>query len=173
MFERFTSEARAVVVGAQEQARRLGSTEIDAAHLVLAIVAQGGAEAEVLLDGGLEPRQVETTADATFLDPEALASVGIDLDAVRRRADEVFGPGALDRHPRRPRQGHIPFTREAKKVLELALREAIHLGDREIRTEHLALGLARPQTASADLLRRSGADPVAIRAAVLARRAAA
>lgn len=174
MFERFTREARDVVVQAQGRARQLGSSEIDVAHLVLAILTVGGAEADTLLDVGLEPRRVEAAADAGHLDADALASLGIDLDTVRRRADEVFGPGALERAAgRRPRRGHIPFTREAKKALELALREAIHLGDKEIRVEHLALGLARPSTASADLLRRCGADPASVRQAVLDRRSAA
>jgi hypothetical protein len=31
------------------------------------------------------------------LDAEALASIGIDLDEVRRRVEEQFGPGALER----------------------------------------------------------------------------
>ena len=31
------------------------------------------------------------------LDAEALASIGIDLDDVRRRVEDAFGPGALER----------------------------------------------------------------------------
>jgi hypothetical protein len=50
--------------------------------------------------------------------------VGIDLDEVRRSVEEAFGPGALDRG-RGARAGHIPFTRGAKKALELSLHEAL------------------------------------------------
>lgn len=45
------------------------------------------------------------------LDREALASLGIDLDAVRERAEAVFGPGALDSAGHGP--GRIPFSRDA------------------------------------------------------------
>ena len=61
-------------------------------------------------------------------DPEALATIGIDLDEVRRRIEEAFGPGALDkrsedrsvgaRGPEGRRSGHIPFSPRAKKVLD-------------------------------------------------------
>ena len=37
--------------------------------------------------------------------------------------------------------GQIPFTPRAKKVLELALREALLFGHNYIGTEHLLLGL--------------------------------
>jgi len=39
--------------------------------------------------------------------------------------------------------GHIPFDKDSKRVLELALREAISLGHKEIGTEHVLLGLIR------------------------------
>ena len=40
-----------------------------------------------------------------------------------------------------PVSGKIPFTPRAKKVLELALREALLFGHNYIGTEHLLLGL--------------------------------
>ena len=66
------------------------------------------------------------------LDADALATLGIDLDAVRERVERTFGAGALSR--RRGRRGVVPggalpFTPRAKKVLELSLREAIAMGD--------------------------------------------
>jgi ATP-dependent Clp protease ATP-binding subunit ClpA len=39
--------------------------------------------------------------------------------------------------------GQIPFTPRAKKVLELALREALSLGHNYIGTEHILLGIVR------------------------------
>lgn len=39
--------------------------------------------------------------------------------------------------------GQIPFTPRSKKVLELALREALSLGHNYIGTEHVLLGLVR------------------------------
>jgi ATP-dependent Clp protease ATP-binding subunit ClpA len=99
-------------------------------------------------------------------DAEALRAIGIDVDAIRERIQESFGPGALDlaRRPRRGRRlqlrpprrggvpcsgsiwptgGHVPFTPRSKKVLELALREAVRLNHSSIGTEHVLLGLLR------------------------------
>ena len=39
--------------------------------------------------------------------------------------------------------GHIPFTPEAKRALEMALREALQLGHNYIGTEHILLGIIR------------------------------
>jgi ATP-dependent Clp protease ATP-binding subunit ClpA len=79
------------------------------------------------------------------IDPAALATLGIDLDAVRERVERAFGPGALSRGGRACTRGglgrSVPFTARAKKALELTLREAIALGDPELRGEHLVLGL--------------------------------
>jgi ATP-dependent Clp protease ATP-binding subunit ClpC len=45
-----------------------------------------------------------------------------------------------------PRKGHIPFSADSKKALELALREAIRLKHRHIGTEHILLALLRDDT---------------------------
>jgi ATP-dependent Clp protease ATP-binding subunit ClpA len=85
-------------------------------------------------------------------DGAALASIGIDLDEVRRQVEEAFGPGALDRTMAARggrRRGHTPFDRSAKKVLELALREAIALHHNYIGTEHLLLGMLHTETGAA------------------------
>jgi ATP-dependent Clp protease ATP-binding subunit ClpA len=158
MFERFTTDARAVVIGAQEQSRRLNHRRIGTEHLLLALLAQPGAPAAILRDVGLTSERV--TAEIEWLlragslgdsDAEALEAIGIDLDAVRAKLEETFGPGALDPPPepgprglfRRRSDAHLPFSARAKKVLELSLREAIHLRAREIRAEHILLGLLR------------------------------
>ena len=64
---------------------------------------------------------------------QALQQAGITLDAVRAEIEEIVGRG--EAMPR----GHIPF----KKMLELALREALHLGHNFLGTEHVLLGLIR------------------------------
>jgi ATP-dependent Clp protease ATP-binding subunit ClpC len=63
--------------------------------------------------------------------------------------------------------GHIPFTPRAKKVLELALREALAQHSREIRTTHLVLGLMREEGLAARVVTRLGVRPDAVRQAVL------
>jgi ATP-dependent Clp protease ATP-binding subunit ClpA len=148
MFERFTDEARQVVVGAQSEARHLHSGRIGTEHLLLALMAQPTASAAVLARHGLDRASVTETVIGYVgkgdLDAEALTSLGIDLDAVRSSVEAAFGPGALDR-PRDPREptGHIPFTPRAKKVIELSLREALAMKSKSIADGHIALGLLR------------------------------
>lgn len=169
MFERFTKQARAAVVGAQQVARDTGSRSIDTRHVLVVLaespgpvhraIGQAGADAEVVA--------AEARADlrAGGLDHEALAGLGIDLDAVRRKADAVFGPDALERAGRTPR-GHIPFTPDAKKALELALREAIRLKHKNIHSGHLMLGILRADNPGRTLLLQTGVDADALRTAL-------
>ncbi len=177
MFERFTASARRVVVDAQDQARQMGHSEIRAEHLLLALVEDAeGLAPRVLRDLGLQRvdlvREVASLGDA---DAEALRAIGVDLDAARRKAEDTFGPGALDR-PRWRRtgllrtrrvqvSGHLPFTRGAKKALEQSLRQAIALGHNYIGSEHVLLGLlADDQDPAARTLQRLGLAPATVRA---------
>lgn len=170
MFERFTDDARDVVVQAQAEARALGHAYIGTEHLLLGAAATGGDAGRVLAGHGATPDALRAAIRAevgdSTLDAAALATLGIDLDEIRRRVEATFGEGALER--RRPaRGGHVPFTPRAKKSLELALREAIAHGDRHIGTEHVVLGTLRDEKALARcILRRAGADPDRIREAL-------
>ena len=171
MLERFTSEARATVVGAQQEARRLGAERIGTEHLLLGLLEQDGPAAAVLTGHGLTQDAVAAAIVAHTggdeLDAEALSTLGIDLDAVRSTVEEVFGPGALEGpgSRRRQKRGHIPFTPRAKKVLELSLREALAMGSRTISDGHIALGLLREgQGLAMKVLHDRGIDPQALRA---------
>jgi hypothetical protein len=106
MYERFTPDARSVVVGATEHARRLGHRYVGGEHLLLAVVGTGQPAGTVLSAHGVTPERVEeeiirrvgTGAGAGLfagVDAEALAAIGIDLDAVRARIEASFGPQAL------------------------------------------------------------------------------
>jgi len=168
MLERFTKNARAVVVQAREEAIRLGHRYIGTEHLLLALLKPEGGTAYTVLSGaGLDRDRVRTevrrmvgggeavlgVAALGDEDAEALQAIGIDLPAVRAKIEEVFGPGALDfpgvparrglLHRRGKQPGRVPFTARVKKVLELAVREAVRRGQRYIGTEHLLLGLLR------------------------------
>ena len=164
MFERFTKSAREVVVRAQEEATALGRERIDADVLLLGVAGGQSRAARVLADHGATHRALRQRAASGGLDGTALAAIGIDLDEIRRRAEAAFGPGALERRRRAP-DGYVPFTPGAKKALELALREAIAAGDKEIGDEHLLLGLLR-QGGAETLLRSVGAEPGALREAL-------
>lgn len=167
MFERFTDAARAVVKGAQTEARlcgRCGQNHIGTEHLLLALLRPGsGIPYDLLTTAGLSHERVAAfitgLADATeplgAADAAALEAIGIDLDAVRTKLEENFGPGALTppqpparrglfrRRAKPAGTGHMPFTPRAKVVLELSLREALRLKHRYIGSEHILLGLIR------------------------------
>ena len=85
---------------------------------------------------------------------KALDGMGITEEAVRRQVEEIVGRGQ-----QAARSGHIPFTPRAKKVIKLALREALQLGHPYIGTEHILLGLIREgEGVAAQVLARLGAD---------------
>jgi ATP-dependent Clp protease ATP-binding subunit ClpA len=155
MFERFTKKARDTVIGAQDVARRMAAEAIGSEHLLRALYDQPGNLALTVLEA-FSVRREEVDAElerirnggiATPSDAEALATLGIDLDEVRRQVEEAFGPGALERTRsgigRRWgwRRGHLPFGRDAKRVMNLALREALLLKHNYIGCEHILLGM--------------------------------
>ncbi len=108
-------------------------------------------------------------ADAPALDPEALSTLGIDLDAVRRATDAAFGPGAIDRAPVAGGR-RLPFADDTKQTLVTAVRQAQQLGQRQISSGHLLIGILDQQNNGAiTVLRQSGADVAALRLDVLQR----
>jgi ATP-dependent Clp protease ATP-binding subunit ClpA len=165
MFERFTDRARRVVVIAQQTARERGVQHIRTEHLLLALYrVPDNLALTVLAAHSVTQADIEADLDrqAGPSDAEALATLGIDLDEVRRQVEEAFGPGALDRtRAARGKEGwwggHIPFDRASKKALELALREAILIGHDYIGCEHILLGLLHTETGAAhDVLHGRG-----------------
>jgi dihydroneopterin aldolase len=114
MFERFTERARKVVVLAQEEARRFGHGYIGTEHLLLGLLRE---------DEGVAAR--------------ALKRLNVTLRGAREQLESIVGYGEEDAG------AQAPFTPRSKKVLELALREAMQLGHNYIGTEHILLGLAR------------------------------
>jgi ATP-dependent Clp protease ATP-binding subunit ClpA len=156
MFERFTRNARVAVVLAQEEARELNADEIRPEHVLVGVLQSAGHGLAAVLSGyGLAAEAIrtrlvveESPADESFDDDaDALRSIGIDLRDVRDGVDRTFGAGTFDnalrRSGRRPRRRHLPFTRSSKKVLELALREALAHKDNTIGCEHIILGILR------------------------------
>src|SRR6478752_1172913 len=114
MFERFTERARQVVVLAQDEARTLKHNYIGTEHILLGLLRE---------EEGLAARVLE--------------SLDITVERVRAQVVRIVGSGE------EVTSGQIPFTPRAKKVLELALREALSLGHNYIGTEHILLGLVR------------------------------
>lgn len=181
MFERFTRGARLAVTLAQEDARDLGSVEIGPEHLLLGVLQGAGYEFGSLLSGlgltteAVRARLAQADPDQAAFDEDAAAlrAIGIDLHAVRDAVALGFGADAFDdalhkSGRRRRRRGHVPFTRPAKKVLELALREALAHKDREISSEHLLLGILRGGDRTTIGVITEHVEPEHLRAAVIA-----
>jgi ATP-dependent Clp protease ATP-binding subunit ClpC len=113
MFERFTDRARRAIVVAQDEARELGHPLIRPEHLALGLTRSEG------------------------LAGQALEEFGVTHAGVRERVVTVLPQGEVRLGER------LPFTPEAKKALELSLREALRLKHSYIGTEHQLLGLLR------------------------------
>ncbi|MFA1548197.1 Clp protease N-terminal domain-containing protein [Actinomadura chokoriensis] len=175
MFERFTGPAREAVTGAQAEARSLRDHRIGTEHVLLSLLASDDAVGRALRERGLaaadlRARIARDRAGGDVLDPDALKSIGIDLDAIREATEQSFGEGALDApagKQNRYRRGHIPFTPKAKKALELSLRHALRLRQKQIGSGHLLLGVLHDDDfTSVRLAREAGVDVGALRADV-------
>jgi len=139
MFERFTADARQVIVLAQREARTLNHNYIGTEHILLAVIQQDEGEAA-----------------------KSLESLGISLEGVRSQVEEILGQG--EQAP----SGHIPFTLRAKQVLELSLRESMQLDHDYIGAEHILLGLiSEGEGAAAQLLVKLGAELTRVRQQVI------
>ncbi len=103
-----------MVVLSQEEARTLSHNYIGTEHLLLGLL-----------------REEEGTA------ARALVSLDITVERVRAQIRRIVGSGD------EVTLGRIPFAPRAKRVLELALREALSLGHNYVGTEHILLGLVR------------------------------
>ncbi|MGW5715041.1 ATP-dependent chaperone ClpB [Amycolatopsis sp. NPDC003865] len=122
---KLTQKSQEALQEAQSVAGRLGHTETDGEHLLLALLDQ---------PEGLVPRLV--------------AQTGADVDALRTaveaelaRRPKVTGPGA--------QPGQVYVTRRLAGLLDAAEREAKRLKDEYVSVEHLVLALAEEGTASA------------------------
>jgi ATP-dependent Clp protease ATP-binding subunit ClpA len=168
MFERFTRAARTAVEGAVGVAQDVGAAEVRPDHLLTALLGDRGSAAAAALGdeavgvvlAALADQRARLADGLDGDDADALRLLGIDLGDVVRRMD------ALGDRPR-PRRRHLPFSRTAKRSLELSLREAIRLGDRSIGSEHLLLGVVRAGDRNVvDALWAAGLSPVDVRTAV-------
>lgn len=115
MFERFDANARRVLVFAQEEARLLNHDYIGTEHLLLGLIHD----------------------DHGAVTAHALGRSGVSLEKAREQVQAIVGMG------QQKQSAHIPFTPRARKVLELALREALDMKQKYVGTEHILLGLVR------------------------------
>lgn len=127
---RWSDDAGLVLKATKDEARALGHDHVGTEHLLLGLTTGDGIAAR------------------------ALGRLGVDHDAVRGHVEEILGVGAD------PGSGRAPFTPRTKKILELAVREAIRLKDDRVRSEHVLLALIREGqgVAAQILVQRMGVD---------------
>ncbi len=113
-FEKFSERARRVLTLAQEEAQHFNHTYIGTEHILLGLLRE---------DEGVGAK--------------VLANLGVGLNKARSAVEFIIGRGE------KPSTGEIGLTPRAKRVIELAIDEARHLGHNYIGTEHLLLGLLR------------------------------
>ncbi|MFB8003847.1 ATP-dependent chaperone ClpB [Nocardia sp. NPDC056000] len=115
---KLTEKSREALSEAQNAATRLGHSEVDGEHLLLALIDQSD---------GLVPRLL----DQAGADLDALRA---DLNRELARRPKVSGPGAAP--------GQVTITRRLAALLASAEREAKRLKDSYVSVEHLVMALA-------------------------------
>ncbi|WP_077615910.1 ATP-dependent protease ATP-binding subunit ClpC [Caenibacillus caldisaponilyticus] len=113
MFGRFTERAQKVLALAQEEAVRLGHSNVGTEHILLGLVREGEGIAA-----------------------KALKALNLTPEKIQREVEALIGRGGeLDQPPH--------YTPRAKQVIELSMDEARKLGHSYVGTEHILLGLIR------------------------------
>ena len=138
MFEHFTENAIGVLSAAQAEAKRLGNGFVNAELLLLGILRGG-----------------------TGIGPETFKSAGVNLKVVRAEVKKRRGSNCG------PVKAPIPFSSDAKRVLDLSVKEANELGHRYIGTEHLTLGLISEDQKATHILKSLDVDLSKIRSIIL------
>ncbi len=130
MFERFTERARRVIILAREEAGRFRHDFVGTEHILLGLIRDGEGIATAVLQ-----------------------RLGLRLETVKAEVER-----ALAGFPKTLTFGEVPFTPQAKRVLELSIEEARQLGHNYIGTEHLLLGVMKEgQSIAAKILESLGA----------------
>ncbi|MDX1932813.1 MAG: AAA family ATPase [Capsulimonadales bacterium] len=120
MFENYTERARDVLSGSQEVLRRYKQNQLDAEHILLALLEQE--------DG---------------LVPQVLGRIGVDTRDVTRRVEEELARLPKVYATERSAESQIYITPRGKRVLDMAEQEAKRLKDEYVGVEHLLLGIIK------------------------------
>jgi ATP-dependent Clp protease ATP-binding subunit ClpA len=140
LFQRFTPRARQAVKGAEATAKQRGDDEVGPEHVLLGLLeTEQNLALSVLVALDVEPDDLRSELLASMPDPG------------------------------KPKKRHVPFSKSAKKALELALREALAFGHNYIGCEHLLLAVLREERSVASkVLRRMGVEERTARRTVMA-----
>jgi ATP-dependent Clp protease ATP-binding subunit ClpB len=123
----FTHKAQDAILQAQSIAQEKGQQQIDALHLLLALLSQEGSVVLTLLQ-----------------------KIGIDSENLKKKVDSSLGKIPTIISPQT--FGQFYLTQDMAKVLERARQEAVKMGDEFISVEHLFLALLSVDTQAKEIL---------------------
>jgi ATP-dependent Clp protease ATP-binding subunit ClpA len=139
MWQRFTEKARIAIFNAQEEAQRLGGSDVSVEHILLGLIR---------------------SPDGTAF--RVLVGLGVKPDQVREETEKLLTAGNAT-----PTQD-LMLTPRAKAVIDLAYEAARQLNNNYIGTEHLLLGILQEgESLAARVLTQLGVDLATARQAVL------
>jgi ATP-dependent Clp protease ATP-binding subunit ClpA len=158
MFERFTREAKNVVLAALAAAQQLGAEQVEPEHLLLGLAEGDTPASRAIAEAGLDAEAISAAIEADLV--AMLEVVGVPAAVV------VATPGA-------PRADHPGFGVHGRRALEQALRE-LRRSERRIGAEHVLLGvLHAPSPTLTRVLARTSVEPARLAALVEVEAAAA
>jgi ATP-dependent Clp protease ATP-binding subunit ClpC len=139
MFEYFTDKAIAVVMAAQEEARRLGHNFVGTEQILLGIIKE-----------------------KTSLASKVLGDLGVTLEAARAEVENIIGRGSGFV------PAELPFTPKTKRVFEQAFEQARQFDQRYIAPEHLLLSLVQDgEGVASKVLQNLGINLAAVRTQII------
>jgi len=126
----FTHKAQEAILRAQSLAQQKGQQQIDALHLLLALLLQEESAVLVLL-----------------------SKLGVDAEDLKRKTENALNVLPTIAAPQT--FGQLYLTQDMAKILERARQEAINMQDEFISVEHLFLALLIVETKAKDILGRA------------------
>jgi ATP-dependent Clp protease ATP-binding subunit ClpA len=138
MFDRFTDNSKKAMNSARREAQRMGHDYFGPEHILLALAGM---------------------PDCTAA--RVISAQGITAEQIRSEVEKrVKATTAVT-------MGQMPFTPQAKRVLELAMEEASNFGHSYIGTEHLLLGvIGGEDDVAAGALKQLGCEAESLRVEV-------
>lgn len=127
----FTHKAQETIMQAQSAAQERGQQQVDALHLLYALLSQ---EESVVLN--------------------LLQRIGVEIEGLKNKVK-----ASLDKIPaiNAPQSfGQFYLTQDMAKVLDRAKQEAVKMGDEYISVEHLFLSLLEVETKAKEILGKAG-----------------
>jgi ATP-dependent Clp protease ATP-binding subunit ClpC len=125
-FDRFTERAQDAFARAHEILQRYRHSQLDAEHLLLALLEQTGGAVQSILE-----------------------RLSVDGEMLRQRVDEVLQASPKTYYPYGGGQAQVYVTPRVKRIVDVANEEATRLKDDYVSTEHLLLALSADREGSA------------------------